>query len=84
MGRALTPSLGHPPFDNIEAGDTVLATHSIQVAIQDSHAHTGATSASWCHLTQPLVCLRIISAEIMASITEENTGTDPWKTQQEN
>lgn len=65
------------PFHNTEAGHSVLSAHSIQVAIQHTHAHTGARASGGDH-RRPLVGLWVVplhavqvAAPIMAT-WEEN------------
>lgn len=51
------------PFYNVETGNPILPPYSIQITTQDSHSHTGTTSAGGGHITAPLIGLWIISGQ---------------------
>lgn len=74
------------PFHNIETGDPILSSYSIQITTEDSHAHTGPASACRGHVTAPLIGLRIISGqetwqrEKLSSKERTHRYSQDWKT----
>lgn len=48
------------PFHNVETWDTILATHSIEVAPKNCYSNTGPAGACGGHITAPLIGFRII------------------------
>lgn len=47
-------------FHNVEARDTILATHRIKVAPKNCYSNTGPAGAGGSHITAPLIGLWIV------------------------
>jgi len=51
------------PFHNVETRDSILATHSIEVAPKNCYSNTGPAGAGGGHIAAPLIGLRIVPRE---------------------